>query len=83
MLEYKAKGQILSAISKPYDFDGKSGTSHRVRVLTGGEIFNCKSSESQVELMKTVVGKEGEIVLGISSPKEAIAVELLGFTPAK
>jgi len=79
MLEYKAKGQVLSAVSKPYDFEGKSGVSHRIRVMVQGEIFACRSSQQQVEDTKKFVGQEGEVILGFSSPKESVTVEFVGF----
>lgn len=72
-------GKILTAISKPYDFEGRSGVSHRIRVLVDGEIFACKSSEEQVKLLKEAEGAEGEVTLLVTSPKEAVSVSLESF----
>jgi len=82
-IEKTEKGQVLSAVSKPYDFNGNSGTSHKIRVFAGGEIFNCNSTESQVALYKEHVNKSGDVTLKFSSPKESLVVEVLNFKPEK
>jgi len=82
-IEKEEKGQVLYAVSKPYDFNGNSGTSHKIRVFAGGEIFNCNSSESQVALYKEHVGKSGVVNLRFASPKESLTVEILNFKPEK
>jgi len=71
-IEKEEKGQVLSAVSKPYDFNGNSGTSHKIRVFAGGEIFNCNSTESQVALYKEHVGKSGVVSLLFCMPDKYI-----------
>lgn len=84
MIEIKTKGKLLTAKSKPYDFNGNSGTSYKVRVLTdSGEIFECNSSASQVSLLESHQGKTGDVVFALSAPKERTTLEVISFTPAK
>jgi len=82
-VEKKEKGTLLTAQSKPYDVNGNTGTSHRVRVFVAGEIYSCKSSAAQVEQMKPLEGKQGEATLRFTSLKEAVNVELVSFAADK
>jgi len=80
-MKVKTQGTVLSAASKPYDYDGRSGISHKIRVMVDGEIFNCSSNEQDVKDAQLVIGKTGEVELNITSPKEnlKVEVELLSF----
>jgi len=82
-MQLKVGARLLSAISKPYSFDGKSGVSHRVRVLVESEVFACKSTEEQVAALQKSVGKDGEVVIEITS-REGVPVFAIGsFREAK
>lgn len=78
-MQIEAKAKMLSAESKPYDFGGNKGVSHRIRLSVEGEIYVCKSNESQVASMKDHVGEDGEAVLKVVSRKEALSLELVSF----
>jgi len=75
------KAKVLSAESKPYDFDGNKGTSHKIRLSIGGEIFSVKSTEEQVNEFKKYVGQEGQVVVSFSSPKENLKMTIDSFKP--
>lgn len=80
-IKYNGKGIILSAESKDYEFDGKSGKYHRVRVSVDGEIYPCKSSEAQVKEVQSFIG-EGEVLVEIEvvSRRENVSLELKSVT---
>ena len=48
-MKFEERAVLLSAESKPYDFNGNSGVSHTIRLNIGGEIFPCKSNENQIQ----------------------------------
>lgn len=78
MIKLEKKGKILSADSRPYDFNGRSGTSHKVRaLLEDGEIYVLNATPEQVKELQSEIGKEGMISFGISSPKERLSIKLL------
>lgn len=79
-MEIKTQAVCLSAESKPYNFQGNSGTSHAIRFNVNGEIFLCKSTESQVAEYKQYVGEEGEATFKLTSPKENIKLSVVSFT---
>lgn len=79
MLEIKQKGTVLSADSKPYDIDGNKGISHKVRLLIGHEIFNLKTTESFVTLANSRRGKEVNVTISLTSPRELAKLELVGI----
>jgi len=78
MIQVKTAVTVLSAVSKPYNFDGKSGTSHKIRVMAQGEIYNCYSNEDQVKDAQSRLNKEVTANLFFTSPKENLKVEV-GF----
>ena len=82
-MEIKTEATLLTAESKPFDFDGRSGVSHRIRLNVGGEIYVCKSDESQVLSLKQHIGRNGNAVVKVNSRKEALSLELKSFTPSK
>jgi len=75
-MEIKTNAKVLSAESKPYDFGGNKGVSHRIRLSIDGEIYVCKSNESQVNSLKEYVGEDHAVVLKLLSRKEALSLEL-------
>jgi len=76
-MDIKTKGIILSAESKPYDFDGNKGTSHNIRVSVAGEIYTCKSNSEQVSLIAPFKGQTLELVIRVNSRKERMSLELV------
>jgi len=76
-MKFEEKATVLTAESKPYEFNGNSGVSHRVRLLIGTEIFAIKSTEKQVLEAKNYVGKDVTVELLITSPRESVKVDLL------
>jgi len=73
------KARILSAESKPYDFDGNKGVSHKIRLSILGEVYSVKTTEEQVNEFKQYVGKEGSVVVSFSSPKENLKMSIESF----
>lgn len=80
-MEFEEKAVLLTAESKPYDFNGNTGVSHKIRLMIGGEIFEMKSSPEQVSELANDLKKSGLAKLKISSPKEKLKMELVGFSP--
>jgi len=78
-MQIETKGKILSAESKPYEFAGNKGVSHKIRLSVDGEIYVCKSSEQQVSSLKDHVGEEGDLVIKVNSRKENLSLELVSF----
>jgi len=61
---------VLSAESKPYDFQGNTGVSHKIRLSVGGEIIVCKSTDEQVKELQKFIGEQVLVVIKIESRKE-------------
>jgi len=78
-MEIKTQALLLTAESKPYDFNGNSGVSHRIRLNVNGEIFVIKSTEKQVREVSPNVGEEGTAVIKVNSRKENLSLELVSF----
>lgn len=78
-MQIETNAKLLSAESKPYNVDGNSGTSHKIRLNIEGEIFVCKSDEAQVQAMKEHIGKEGNATIEVISRKENMALKLMSF----
>jgi len=78
-IKIEEKAILLTAESKPYDFNGNSGTSHKVRISINGEIYSCNSNASQVTDLAPLSGKEGTVVLEILSRKEALSLRVVSF----
>lgn len=78
-MEIETNAILLTAISKPYSVAGNEGVSHRVRLMISGEIYPCKSNESQVKQLSAHQGKSGIAVIKVNSPKENVSLELVSF----
>jgi len=78
-MKFEEQAILLTAESKPYNMNGNSGVSHRVRVSVKGEVFACKSTEEQVIALKPFEGQEGTAVLKLKSVKENLSIELVSF----
>lgn len=70
---------VLTVESRPYDFNGLKGVSHKVRLSILGEVYAIKVSESQVQELKPLEGDEISVVLKFSSPKERLVCNLESF----
>lgn len=79
MIKVTVDAKLLSAESKPYDFNGNSGTSHKVRLSVEGEIYVCKSTAEQVSSLQSKVGVDGEAVILFDSRKETLTAKLESF----
>jgi len=82
-IKIEQKGRILTAESAPYDVNGNTGVSHRIRVSVEGEIYPCKSNAQQISEVQKYVGQEGVVALSLDSRKEALNLVLEGFKPTK
>jgi len=80
-MELKEDATLLSAESRPYSVDGNEGTSHRVRLLIGGEVFSCKSTAEMVSSLQKLIGEVGEAHIKVLSRKENLSIEFVNFTP--
>jgi len=78
-MKIDVRAQVLSAESKPYNFGGNSGTSHKIRLNIEGEIYVCKSSETQVKEISPRVGETVDGVVQVVSRKENMYLELVSF----
>jgi len=82
-LKIEAPAVLLTAESKPYDFNGNQGVSHKIRINVDGEIYECKSTEAQVSALKSQEGKGGIATVAVNSRKERMSLELVSFVPEK
>lgn len=78
-MQYETEAIMLTAVSKPYNFGGNEGISHKIRLNIGGEIYICSSTSAQVQGMQVFAGKKGKAVVVLNSPKENLKLELLSF----
>lgn len=78
-MKVKTKATLLTAESKPYEFNGNSGVSHKIRLFAEGEVYECKSSAEQVAELRPLAGKIGDATFIITSKKERIGCELESF----
>lgn len=77
------KGVLLTAESKPYEFEGRSGVSSKIRVLIEDSIFPLKANEELVERFKNVQGSKGTVKFNLTSRKENVSLEFLDFITTK
>jgi len=77
MIRLKEKVVVLSADSKPWEMEGRTGISHRARFLMGNEIYPVRCTESQVSELNKVVGKAVEVVVDLVAPKENTRLEFV------
>ena len=78
-MKFEEQATLLSAESKPYDFNGNSGTSHKMRFAIEGEIYAFSVKESQVQEFQSSVKKTGTLIFQITSRKESVKLEFLNF----
>jgi len=79
MIQIREEAMLLTAKSKAYDMDGNKGTSHRVRVLIGGDIFPLKATAEQVEHYVELENEKGEVVIALTSVKENPVFTFVSF----
>jgi len=68
--ESQIEAIVLSAESKPYDFNGNSGVSHKVRLSVSGEVIVCNSDEAQVKELQEYLGQTISVVVKVQTRKE-------------
>ena len=78
-MKNEEKAIILSSENSPYEFDGKKGISHKIRLNIGGEIYAVTTTEAQVNEFKEYVGETGTVVVQFTSPKETLKMKILSF----
>jgi len=78
-MDFEEKCTLLSAVSKPYDFNGISGVSNKIRLNIGGEIYVANATEDQVSQYVKFEGKNGIALLKFTSPKEKLKLSLVSF----
>jgi len=78
-MDIQTKAKLLTAESKPYNVDGNSGTSHKIRLNIAGEIYVCKSTAEQVASLKEFEGQEGDAHIRVESRKENMSLKLVSF----
>jgi len=78
-MEIETRATLLTAESKPYNFDGKVGTSYKVRLNVAGEIYVCKSSPEQVTELQEKLGEDGDAIFKLESRKENLSLKLVSF----
>jgi len=71
---------VLTADSKPYNFNGKDGISHKIRLNILGEIYSISSTEEQVKEFIPLVGKEVTVTLHFISPKENLRMKIISVS---
>jgi hypothetical protein len=82
-MKFEEVCQLLTAESKPYNFAGNEGTSHKIRFNVGGEIYVCNSNAQQVSEFKQYEGKKGTAQFVFSSPKETLKMAVTSFEPER
>lgn len=79
MKPIKEQALLLSAESTPYNIDGNSGVSHKLRFLVGTEIFPLRATENDVISFKQKEGDEGELTFRLTSRKENPQIHFVSF----
>jgi len=78
-MQFEENAILLSADSKPYDFDGRKGVSHQARFSINGEIFRAKANENLINQISPLIGKSGLLRAQFTSRLEKLAMELISF----
>lgn len=78
-MEITTQAKLLTAESRPYNVDGNTGTSHKIRLNIEGEIYVCKSTAEQVQALQSHIGNEGTAVLKVLSRREQMSLQLVSF----
>lgn len=79
MIEIKTKGKVVEKSSNPYIFEGKSGTTHLVRLLIDDEIFPFKFKENELLTFNSVPDKGAtvNVTLALTSKKENPRIDIV------
>lgn len=58
-------GQVLDVVSKPWEFEGKSGMSHKVQIFSDNKLIDVKIKPERIPYYKENIGNvvtvEGKI----------------------
>jgi len=82
-MQFEDQAVLLTAKSEPYDFNGNTGVSHKIRLMMNGEIFEVRSSAEQVASLKQYEKQSGTAKFTLSSPKEKLKLSLDSFEVEK
>jgi len=66
---------VIEKIEKPYDFQGRTGTTRAARLLVETDIFRCKTTEECLAQLEP--GKEYLVDISIRTVKEEPIFELV------
>lgn len=76
MIKIEIQGKLLTATSKPYDFNGMSGVSSKLRIMIDGEIYVVKTTSDTVKELTEFCGQDLAFGLVFTSRKEMLGLEL-------
>lgn len=78
-MRIEEKAILLSAESKQYTIEGRTGISHKVRFFIGDGVFPMKATPEQVKQLRDYVGQSGILVLDLVSRKENLSLSFVSF----
>jgi len=77
-MQIPTKGKVIEKIKKDWSMNGRSGTTHRARILVDTEIFNIKFNDEQLDIYNRLPEKgDVELTLSLTSPKEELLLRIL------
>lgn len=79
MIKVQTSAKLLSAVSKPYSFNGNEGISYKIRFIAEDSIFEFRSNKEQVTQLESLVGKVGTLEIVINSVKETLVASVGSF----
>jgi len=79
-MKIEEKAMLVTADSKPYEFEGRKGVSHKARFNIRGEIYRVKATEAQILALQGHFGEQGEVTLKVTSVREQLGCELVDFS---
>ena len=81
---FQAKIKVLEKTSKAYAFEGKNGTSHKVRALVEDDIFSFKFGEEDLGIFNAIPEKgEIDVKISLTAPKEMVKVSIVEILKLK
>jgi tRNA U38,U39,U40 pseudouridine synthase TruA len=73
---FTTNARVLSAASTPYEINGNSGISHKVRLLIGSAIFPLTSTKEQIEALQDYINKDVTATIEFTSVRERLGAKL-------
>jgi len=83
-MKITTEARLISAESKPWEIEGRSGVSHKVRVLVDTDVFVLKATEQDVARCNEYIEEEntsGELTIDLVSSKEVTQTKFVSFEP--